>query len=143
MAREFLWTRRVAFGDCDPAQIAYTGRLVDYALEALEAFWDDLLEGGGWYEMAVVTGQGMPFVRLEFEFLSPVTPRQPVVLRVTPEAVGRSSVTMQVEARHGAALAFRARFVSVFVSRESGMSPVRIPDDVRAKLATFDGGSGG
>lgn len=32
----FVWQRRVGFGDCDPAQIAYTGRIPDFALEAID-----------------------------------------------------------------------------------------------------------
>ncbi|MBT0779292.1 hypothetical protein [Paracoccus sp. pheM1] len=73
MIEAFVWQRRVGFGDCDPALIAYTGRIADFALEALDAFWDDLLDGRGWYHMNVHQGYGMPFVRMEYEFAAPIT----------------------------------------------------------------------
>ena len=39
----FVHEIRVGWGDCDPAKIAYTGRLPAFALEAIDA-WVSLLE---------------------------------------------------------------------------------------------------
>ena len=60
----FLWERRVSFGDCDPARIAYTGRLPEFVLDAIDAFWEAHLEGDNWFRMNVDLGMGMPFVHL-------------------------------------------------------------------------------
>jgi len=133
MATEFLWERRVGFGDCDPAQIAFTGRIVDFALEALDAFWDDTLDGAGWYAMAVDKGQGMPFVRIEMDFMRPISPRLPLRFRVKPQEIGRSSIKIWMQGVHGDEIAFEASFISVFVSRPD-MAPSRVPDEVRDKL---------
>ena len=43
---------RVTWGDCDPARIAYTGRLPWFALDAINAWWEEQLGGDGWFEMA-------------------------------------------------------------------------------------------
>ena len=130
---EFVWRRRVGFGDCDPALIAYTGSLVNFALEALDAFWDDLLDGEGWYAMAVEKAHGMPFVRLEFDFREPVTPRASLALHVRPESLGNTSVTMLVRGTQHERTVFLARFVSVFISQGEG-APIDIPSSVRGRI---------
>ena len=134
MTAAFIWKRRVGFGDCDPAQIAYTGRIADFALEALDAFWDDLLDGKGWYDMNIRQGFGMPFVRMEFDFTAPVTPGPLLSCSVTPERVGSTSVAMQLEGTQDGSLCFRAKFVSVFADLAQRRK-IPVPDDVRAMLA--------
>jgi len=130
---EFVWRRRVGFGDCDPAQIAYTGRIAEFALEALDAFWEDLLDGEGWFSMNVEAGYGMPFVHMEYDFRRPIVPPEPLFCHVAPEQIGKSSVTMTVRGMQRAQAAFEARFVSVFVKR-SDLSKIEIPGHVRAAL---------
>lgn len=130
---DFEWHRRVGFGDCDPAHIAYTGRVADFALEALDAFWEDLLDGAGWYRMNVDLGYGMPFVHMEFDFRAPVTPRAPLICRVAPERVGASSVAMRVVGVQGDGICFEARFVSVFTAVPS-LEKIPVPGTVRAAL---------
>ena len=36
----FVHFVRVGWGDCDPARIAFTGRLAAFALEAIDAWWE-------------------------------------------------------------------------------------------------------
>lgn len=130
---EFIIERRVAFGDCDPARIAYTGRIADFALDAIDAFWDDLLEGKGWFHMNVEQGFGMPFVRMEYDFVAPIAAGALLACHVQPESIGRSSVVLGVEGRIAGAPCFRARFVSVFALLE-GIRKIDIPDPVRRAL---------
>ncbi|MCI4663030.1 MAG: acyl-CoA thioesterase [Neomegalonema sp.] len=133
MTDPFIWQRPIRFGDCDPARIAYTGRIADFALEALDAFWDDLLEGQGWYQMNVDHGYGMPFVRLEIDFSAPITPRTVLECRVMPERIGESSITMLVEGAQAQRACFAARTISVFATTEP-MAKIPIPMPVRAAL---------
>ena len=63
----FRHTRRVAWGDCDPARIAYSGRVPDFALEAIDAFWEHHLDGEGWFQLVLDRGIGTPFVHRRFE----------------------------------------------------------------------------
>ena len=66
--REFVWRQREGFGDCDPAGIAYKGRIPDFALEAIDALWEALLNGDNWFRMTVDQKVGTPFVHMEFDF---------------------------------------------------------------------------
>ena len=59
---------RVGWGDCDPARIAYTGRLPVFALEAIDAWWEHVLGGDGWYQLELDRGFGTPFVHLSLDF---------------------------------------------------------------------------
>ena len=129
----FVWHRRVGFGDCDPARIAFTGSIVTFVLEALDAFWDDVLDGEGWYAMAVDHACGMPFVRLEFDFAQPVTPRAALALHVRPERLGTKSVTLAVRGVQGERTVFCARLVSVFTAQGVGEA-IEIPSLIRRKL---------
>lgn len=139
MAAPFIWRHRVAFGDCDPARIAYTGRLADFALDALDAFWDDLLDGKGWYHMNVHQGFGMPFVHMEYDFTAPVRPGEILEGRVWPEAVGKSSVALIVEGWQTGRDCFAARFVSVFADL-ANMRKMPVPAAIRGALeARFPG----
>ena len=133
MDSDFIWTRRVGFGDCDPALIAYTGKIADFALEALDAFWDEVLEGEGWYHMNVEKGYGMPFVRMEYDFRSPVRSGPPLFCRVRPVTLGTTSVTMEVEGEQDGRSCFAARFVSVFTVK-ADHSKIEIPEHIRSAL---------
>lgn len=131
----FIWQRRVGFGDCDPARIAYTGRIADFALEALDAFWDDLLEGRGWYDMTVRKGVGMPFVRMEYDFASPVTCGTPLLCEVALQRIGTTSVSMRVDGRQDGKTCFTGQFISVFANIAK-REKIPVPDDIRATLLT-------
>lgn len=128
----FVWRRRVGFGDCDPAGIAYTGRIPEFALEAIDAFWEDLLDGDNWYRWVMDFGLGAPFVRLEFDFKAPITPRAPLACHVVPRALGESSLAFAVEGRQDGRTCFVSRFVCVFVDKD--FRKIRAPERIRAAL---------
>lgn len=134
MPQDFIFQRRVGFGDCDPAGIAYTGKIADFALEALEAFWGDLLDGESWYEMNVDRGYGMPFVKMGYAFSRPITPRAPLFCHVAPVKVGRTSVGMRVHGIQQDRPCFEANFVSVFVAMDR-LAKIEIPAHIRAALS--------
>ncbi len=109
------WTHeiRVAWGDCDPARIAYTARIPAWCLEAINAWWEDHF-GGGWYQMELDHGFGTPFVHMALDFRAPVTPRHRLVCAVAPVRLGETSVEFRVEGRQDGVLCFEGRFVCVF-----------------------------
>lgn len=121
---------RVGWGDCDPARIAYTGRLPAFALEAIDAWWEHHL-GGGWFQMELDHGFGTPFVRMELDFVSPVTPRHRLVCAVAPVRLGRTSITFAVTGRQDGRDCFRGRFTCVF-TRHGELASAPPPDAVRA-----------
>lgn len=105
---------RVTWGDCDPARIAYTGRLPMFALDAINAWWEHHL-GDGWYQMEIDRNVGTPFVHMALDFRSPVTPRHRLICRVWPTRLGETSIGFRVEASQGGKPSFSGDFVCVFI----------------------------
>lgn len=129
----FVHRCRVTWADCDVAQIAYTGRLPNFALEAIDAFWDAAL-GVDWYRMNLDYGVGTPFVRLEMDFHSPVTPRWPLDCQVAVTRLGRSSIGFRVTGRQEERDCFTGNFVCVFVNATT-FETLEIPDNLRTAVA--------
>lgn len=126
----FVHEIRVGWGDCDPAKIAYTGRLPAFALEAIDAWWEHYLDGDGWFQMELDRGTGTPFVHMSLDFRSPVTPRHRLMCEVWPCKLGTRSVTFRVDARQDGALCFEGTFVCVFIAPEN-FTTKPAPEDYR------------
>ena len=122
---------RVAWGDCDPARIAYTARIPWWALDAINAWWEAHLDGDGWYQMELDRGVGTPFVHMSLDFRSPVTPRHRLICKVAPTRLGTSSIEFRVEGWQGGKLCFEGRFVCVFIVPIE-IRPQPAPADIRA-----------
>lgn len=122
---------RVSWGDCDPARIAYTGRLPAFALEAINAWWEAHLDGDGWYQLELDRNTGTPFVHLSMDFTAPVTPRHRLLCEVWPSALGRSSITFRVIGRQDGTDCFSGRFVCVFTVADRFVSQPA-PADIRS-----------
>lgn len=132
MSTPFYHEIRVGWGDCDPAKIAYTGRLPWFALDAIQA-WLEAHLGGAWYHLELDRNIGMPFVKLGMEFHSPVTPRHRLICEVFPVRLGEKSVTFRVIGRQDGVLCFDGDFTSAFVQPDVFKS-FRPPEDVRAAI---------
>ena len=128
----FTHARRITWGETDAARIAYTPRFLDYAVEAVEHWFRERL-GTGWYEMAVDRGIGTPFVRVEIDFRSPVTPRDMLVSTVRLARLGGSSLRFAVTGRAGDRLVYEAALACAFVAM-ARMQPVAAPAELRAAL---------
>lgn len=130
----FVHVRRIRWGESDPARIAYTARFLEFAMDAIEAFFQDRL-GAGFYELNLDHGIGTPFVHVELDFRSPLTPRDTLATEVRLVRLGGSSVTFAVAGRVGARLAFEGRLVSAFVDITGpAMKPIPVPPRFRALL---------
>ena len=131
MGTAFIHEIRVTWGDCDPAKIAYTGRLPAMALDAINAWWEEHLGGDGWFQMELDRNVGTPFVHLSLDFRSPVTPRHRLRCEVWPQALGDKSITFRVDACQDGVLCFEGTFVCVFIIADQFKSQV-VPADIRA-----------
>ena len=129
---------RVSWGDCDPARIAYTARIPAWALEAINGFWEHVLEGDGWYQMELDRGFGTPFVHMRLDFRAPVTPRARLLCAVTPTRLGATSISFRVEGSQNGALCFEGAFVCVFITAGS-LEKRPPPDEVRAAVTPLLG----
>lgn len=133
---------RVTWADCDPAKIAYTGRIPYWALESINGFWEDLLDGDGWYQMELDRNFGTPFVHLSIDFRAPVTPRHRLICRVVPERLGETSITFRVEGRQDGTLCFEGTFVNVFTQADEfrkAPPPAEVREKVEASMAPANG----
>ena len=125
---------RVTWGDCDPARIAYTGRLPWFALDAINGWWERHLGGDGWFQMELDRNVGTPFVRLEMDFVKPVTPRHRLICHVWPVKLGETSITFRVDGVQDGAVCFATRTVSVFIAADK-FTKRTPPEDIRAVVA--------
>ncbi|MDQ7079787.1 MAG: acyl-CoA thioesterase [Paracoccaceae bacterium] len=116
--KRFRHVMRVGWADCDPARIAFTGRIPYWALEAIDAWWEECV-GLDWYELNVDRGFGTPFVHMSLNFRSPVTPRHALECEVRLLALGNSSIRHWVAGRQDGVLCFEGEFVSVFVESQT------------------------
>lgn len=121
---------RVTWGDCDPAKIAYTARLPWFALDAINAWWETHLGGDGWYQLQLDRNLGTPFVRLEMDFMHPVTPRHVLLCHVWPIKLGTTSISFQIEAEQNDILCFTCKTINVFVKADD-FSKLPPPIDIR------------
>ena len=126
----FIHKIRVGWADCDPAQIAYTGRLPNFALEAIDAWWEEHV-GDDWFRLNLDRNVGTPFVHLDLDFHSPVTPRHPLLCEVRLRKLGESSITFQVIGRQNNVDCFSGNFVNVFVVADK-FTKRKAPDDIRS-----------
>ena len=129
-AEPYIHEVNVTWGDCDPAKIAYTARLPYFALDAINGWWETHLDGDGWFQMELDRNIGTPFVKLEMEFQSPVTPRHKLMCETYPVKLGSKSITFAVKGRQNGTLCFEGTFTCVFTIADQFKSQV-VPDDLR------------
>lgn len=137
MATEFVHKINVTWGDCDPAKIAYTARLPYFALDAINAWWEAHLDGDGWFQLELDRNIGTPFVRLEMDFRSPVTPRHPLLCFTAPTRLGNKSITFRVQGQQDDVLCFEGLFTCVFTIADQFKSqsvPTELRDIIEAQI---------
>ncbi|MFQ5437800.1 MAG: acyl-CoA thioesterase [Paracoccaceae bacterium] len=125
----FTYRVRVKWGDCDPARIAYTGRIPIWALEAIEAWWEHNA-ALDWYALNVDRGIGTPFVHMTLDFRAPITPRHSLVCTVRLVRLGTKSIRHRVEGFQDGGLCFEGEFVSAFVDTNSFVAR-ELPGELR------------
>jgi acyl-CoA thioesterase FadM len=126
----YVHSTQIRFGDTDAAQIAYTGRFPQLALDAIDGWFRERLDTD-WYRLNIDEKIGTPFVHLSVDMRSPLTPRDVLATTVLVAKAGNASVEFSVIGRVGARVSFEGRFVCVFVDLPTG-KPMRIPDRYRA-----------
>lgn len=125
----------VGWGDCDPAQIAYTARVPEWSLSAIEDWYRYCL-GVDWYDINLRRGIGTPFVSLNCDFHSPVTPRYILHTKTYVSSLGNSSLSHRVEAFQNDVLCFTTKTTAVFVDAQE-MKPISIPPNMRRNIENY------
>ncbi len=142
----FVHRRVIGWGDADPANIAYSGRFPNFALDAIDAWFADRL-GADWYEMHNRHGGGTPFVHMSMDFRASLRPRDELFTTVALAKAGRSSLEFSVIGRMAnGTVSFEGRFVCVFVAEETGRpraAPPQFQDAIAREAALARLSTGG
>jgi acyl-CoA thioesterase FadM len=143
-AEPFIHPITVRWGDCDPAEIAFTARIPEFALQSIDSWW--ATHGGfDWYRLNLDRNIGTPFVHMSLDFSSPITPRHVLKCQVQVVKLGEKSITFSVTGRQDGSVCFKGKFVCVFIHAKEFV-PRRPPEDlekaIRASMAANDGAGG-
>jgi acyl-CoA thioesterase FadM len=134
-AGPFIHNINVTWGDCDPAQIAYTGNIPSWGLDAIEK-WYKACTGHDWYGLNLDLCISTPFVHLSCDFKSPITPREDLSCHVYITRMGNASLAHYVEGRQGDRLCFTGNYICAFANARE-MKTIRIPDRIRGNIERF------
>lgn len=127
--------RRMFWGDSDAAQIGYTSKFVDYAIEASEVWWEAVL-GQHWLGLRH-QGLGSPMVGMSFDFTKAIYPGERCDLSVHVEKLGRSSLSLRIDgARVDGEHAFTARLTTALTKYDT-MRSTPFPDDWRGRIDAY------
>lgn len=134
---KFTVRRIVTWGDCDPAGIIYTPRVLEYVCETIEAWLREELKASWWQVNSSGKGPGLPTVNAVCDFISILRPDQSLELSLYICEIGRSSVVFEVEGvAEGNRLAFRVRLVSCAIDLVRHRA-TPIPDWMRERLEAY------
>ena len=138
----FVYPRTITWGDTDPGDIVFTGRFLEFSVDAVEA-WFKHVFAVNWYELKHDFGLGSPFRFANLDFRSPLSPRDRLEVEVAVAHVGTTSLRLDlqgyaVSAAAGRRLAFTGDVLLVFVAIDT-LKKTPIPDGFRAKLAAAHG----
>ena len=129
-------TRTVKWGDCDPAGVIYTPRMLDFAMETLEGWYRDVL-GISWLKLKQELHMGAPTVRAEINFLAASEPDNEVTTALRVQKLGNSSITYEMTGHDGNGKDYyQAIVVACFVSQPA-FKATGIPEPFRDRILTY------
>ena len=132
----FTLVRRVSWGECDPARIYYTPRAIDYAVEAVEAWYKAVL-GVSWAELVERYGLDASFVQVTCDYLRPLVASQVAHLKVWVIKAEHSNITLVVIGENSDGdLCLQARLVLCFAERKNRES-IPIPAEFRQRIDRY------
>lgn len=127
---------RIAFSDCDPAQIAFYGNYFRWFDTASNEFMT-ACGVPNWRETERQRGIiGIPVIDVQADFLAPATYGEDIEIESFVDSWSGSSFVMRHIARRGDTVLARGREVRVFAVRDPADSlrirVVPIPEDIKA-----------
>ena len=135
MARLYIHTVQVEFGDCDPAQIAYFPNFFRWYDAASRHFFSSC-GVPPWRELERTIGIiGTPVVEASSRFIRPTSYGDEIEVHVSIEEWREKSFVMKYELKRGAELLAEGRDVRIFAIRHpedsSRIKVVPVPPDIR------------
>jgi len=128
--------RYVKWGEIDFARVAYTGKFLDYMLEATEV-WFKHVTGEHWTTFDLRTDLSVPVVGCSMDFYVALHPDDRLDITVRLDHIGRSSHKLSVEGhnQHGV-LCFVGDITYAAIDPNTSLS-VAMPDDLRGHLENY------
>lgn len=134
--------RVVRWGESDYAQVVYTARFLDYALEAMEV-WFHHVTGTDWSLYGVENKLLMPAKACNLDFHSPLRPNDLFDQTVTVTRLGTTSYTLAVAGTTpDGTPVYDATCTWVTINPKEGKS-IPMPDDLVAAIETYVEAGGG
>jgi 4-hydroxybenzoyl-CoA thioesterase len=129
----FIYHRPVRFAEVDAARLVFFARFLDFCHDALEALFEAI--PGGYNHLALVRDVGIPTVRIEVDFRRPLRYGDVARFEIDILRLGNTSVTIRhvIHRQSDGEIAALIRHV-VVVAKMSTLTPIPIPEDVRALL---------
>ena len=129
----FIETRKILFGECDPAGILYTPRICEYVVESALLYLTMALEQP--FERFIFSqSMSLPARNIDVDFLKPLTWDDKIDLYAKVCDVRKHAYTIEITALNAAGeTAFAGRITQVCISTEK-KSLAPIPDRLREAL---------
>jgi 4-hydroxybenzoyl-CoA thioesterase len=127
----------VRLAHCDPAGIVFYPRYLEMFNNLVEDWCRE--EKLPFFEVQAGAGRGLPTVHLEVDFMAPSFMGEELAAALFVREVGTSSISLEI-VLHGPDGAGRVRGRVVLVLMDAGsMRAMAIPDDMRARIASYIG----
>jgi acyl-CoA thioesterase FadM len=138
----FIYRRRVAFGECDAGRIIFAPRAVDYAVEAVEA-WFGAEVGISWAELSRKRGVEATFLHVECEFLRPLVAGQVIGVRLTVSGCDGTRIRFMAVGGDNAGKQFIRLRLSLCLAPARGGTPIPLPREVLDRVEAYRARCGG
>ncbi len=137
MSKEFVITRKVRFGDCDPGGMLYTPRIGYFVVEAILDFIS-LCFGAPAEKSMMSLGVLPPTRSLNIELLQPMVWDDQVEIRVYLKEIRISSFVFFVDGSVLNDKVFTAELTQVCIDPKT-KRPVKVPSKLREVLESYNG----
>ncbi|TWJ17354.1 acyl-CoA thioesterase [Geobacter argillaceus] len=131
----YEYRRMVRYGDCDASLNYYTPRAIDYAVEAIEG-WFEQVVGVSWSDLVTLHGMELHFLHAGCEFRKALTAGETVLAHVVV-SVEHSILTFSISGVNQAGeLCFRTTLTSCFVERRQ-FKQIPIPPEYGERIERY------
>nr|WP_202606399.1 thioesterase family protein [Halomonas titanicae] len=115
----FTTHRKVRFQHCDPAGIVFYPRYFEMINSVVEDWFEEVVQRD-FNQLHVESGTGVPTAAIDTQFHAPSRLGERLTFELAVQAVGRSSLTLQIIAYCGDQKRLTSRSTLVYVDLNSG-----------------------
>lgn len=115
----FTTQRKVRFQHCDPAGIVFYPRYFELINSVVEDWFEEVVQRD-FNQLHVESGTGVPTAAIDTQFHAPSRLGERLTFELAVQAVGRSSLTLQIIAYCGDQKRLTSRSTLVYVDLNSG-----------------------